>query len=62
MALIEAAGSARSDDPAGSAAPTDDSIRMTREPPMTAPDALYDHIGTKYDDYARMATLKSAER
>ena len=29
---------------------------------MTEHDAVYDHIGSKYDEYARAATLKSAER
>jgi hypothetical protein len=29
---------------------------------MTAPAAQYDHIGSKYDEYARTATLKRAER
>jgi toxoflavin synthase len=28
---------------------------------MTAPAAQYDHIGSKYDEYARTATLKRAE-
>ena len=28
---------------------------------MTAPVAQYDHIGSKYDEYARTATLKRAE-
>jgi toxoflavin synthase len=29
---------------------------------MTVPAAEYDHIGSKYDEYARTATLKRAER
>ena len=29
---------------------------------MTAPVAQYEHIGSKYDEYARTATLKRAER
>ena len=29
---------------------------------MTAPAAQYDHIGSKYDEYARTATLKRVER
>jgi SAM-dependent methyltransferase len=29
---------------------------------MTEPAAQYDHIGSKYDEYARTATLKRAER
>ena len=29
---------------------------------MTEQGAQYDHIGSKYDEYARMATLKWAER
>jgi SAM-dependent methyltransferase len=28
---------------------------------MTEPEALYDHIGSKYDEYARLATGKRAE-
>lgn len=28
---------------------------------MTEHGAQYDHIGSKYDEYARMATLKRAE-
>jgi hypothetical protein len=28
---------------------------------MTEPGAQYDHIGSKYDEYARTATLKRAE-
>jgi hypothetical protein len=29
---------------------------------MTQQTAQYDHIGSKYDEYARTATLKRAER
>ena len=29
---------------------------------MSEPGAQYDHIGSKYDEYARTATLKRAER
>jgi hypothetical protein len=29
---------------------------------MAAQTAQYDHIGSKYDEYARTATLKQAER
>jgi SAM-dependent methyltransferase len=32
-----------------------------KETPMTEPGAQYDHIGSKYDEYARTATLKRAE-
>jgi hypothetical protein len=49
-------------DPAVSAASGGRGRRLKREAPMTEPDALYDHIGSKYDEYARTATLKSAER
>ena len=33
----------------------------TEENPMTEHGAQYDHIGSKYDEYARTATLKRAE-
>ena len=29
---------------------------------MTEPGAQYDHIGSKYDEYAQTATMKRAER
>jgi ubiquinone/menaquinone biosynthesis C-methylase UbiE len=32
-----------------------------KEEPMTEQGAQYDHIGSKYDEYARTATLKQAE-
>jgi hypothetical protein len=32
-----------------------------KEEPMTEHGAQYDHIGSKYDEYARTATLKRAE-
>ena len=32
----------------------------TKEEPMTAPTAQYDHIGSKYAEYAPTATLKRA--
>ena len=33
-----------------------------KEEVMTQQTAQYDHIGSKYDEYARTATLKRAER
>jgi hypothetical protein len=35
---------------------------QVKETRMTVPAAEYDHIGSKYDEYARTATLKRAER
>jgi SAM-dependent methyltransferase len=32
-----------------------------KETPMSEPGAQYDHIGSKYDEYAQTATLKRAE-
>src|ERR671924_536371 len=39
-----------------------ESPSRAKEARMTAPTAQYDHIGSRYDEYARTATLKRAER
>jgi len=36
-------------------------MHENKEEPMTEQGAQYDHIGSKYDEYARTATLKRAE-
>src|SRR5262247_761375 len=36
-------------------------IHKNTEEPMAEQGAQYDHIGSKYDEYARTATLKQAE-